>query len=143
VQLMDVIDIHRVDLPFQLYDGDTLRLKDDSVDCTVLYFVLHHCQDADRVLAEAIRVSRHSVIVVESVYRKRWEHFLLRTLDPLVNRIRSFGKTKDQEEFLKFRTVDEWEESILAQGGKLLAASERWNPIHRKAYFLVTHMLDA
>ena len=143
VQLMDVIDFHRVDLPFQLYDGDTLPLKDDSVDCTVLYFVLHHCQDADRVLAEAIRVSRQSVIVVESVYRNRWEHFLLRTLDPLVNRIRSFGKTKDQEEFLKFRTVDEWEESILAQGGKLLAASERWNPIHRKAYFLVTHMLDA
>ena len=143
VQLMDVIDMNRVDLPFQMYDGETLPLKDDSVDCTVLYFVLHHTRNPDRVLAEALRVSRYSVIVVESVYRNRWEHFLLKTLDPLANRLRSFGKMKDQEEFLSFRKTSEWKASFRAQGGHLFADSERWNPIHRKAYFLIEPTLDA
>ncbi|GMQ81534.1 MAG: hypothetical protein BMS9Abin05_0966 [Rhodothermia bacterium] len=137
IELIDVIDINRVDLPFHVYDGQTLPLKDDSVDCTVLYYVLHHTRDPDRVLAEALRVSRYSVIVVESVYRNRWEHFLLRTLDPLANRLRSFGKMKNQEEFLSFKTTEEWKETIHDKGGHLLAFSEGWNPIHRKAFFLI------
>ncbi len=143
VQLMDVIDMNRVGLPFQMYDGETLPVKDDSVDCTVLYFVLHHTRDPDRVISEALRVSRTSVIVVESVYRNGWEHFLLQTLDPLANRIRSFGKMKDQEEFLSFRTAADWETLFREQGGHILAVAERWNPIHRKAYYLIEPTLGA
>ncbi len=137
VQLADIIDMSRVELPHILFDGSRLPLEDDSVDCTILYFTLHHAQNPEQVLSESLRVSRNSVIVVESVYQNGWEHFLLRTLDPLVNRFRSSGRMKDQDKFLSFRRTEEWEELIRTQGGRLVTVHERWNPIHRKAYFLI------
>lgn len=137
VQLADIIDMNRVELPHVLFDGLRLPLEDNSVDCTILYFVLHHAQNPDRVLSEALRVSRKTVIVVESVYRNRWEHFLLKTFDPIANRLRASRKMKEQEEFLLFKRTQAWEASIRAGRGRLVAVHERWNPIHRKAYFLI------
>lgn len=55
---------------FAVGDGRTLPIRDGSVDHVLLIEVLHHVDDADAVLAEAVRVLRPggSILVEESEF---------------------------------------------------------------------------
>ncbi len=62
---VDIADMRQEkELPFVLYDGEKLPFDDNSFDITVLNEVLHHTEDPEPVLREAIRVGR-AVFVVE------------------------------------------------------------------------------
>jgi len=62
---VDIADMRQEkELPFILYDGEKLPFDDNSFDITVLNEVLHHTEDPEPVLREAIRVGR-AVFVVE------------------------------------------------------------------------------
>jgi SAM-dependent methyltransferase len=83
---LDVLDPGRTaplaaGIDFRTYDGHVVPLPDRSVDVTYLAFVLHHVDDPDRLLREAIRVTRTRVIVLEDVYRHRAERLLLKAFD--------------------------------------------------------------
>ncbi len=52
-------------VPMQLYDGHTLPFPAERFDVALLFYVLHHCQDPYRLLAEAIRVIKSRLIVIE------------------------------------------------------------------------------
>jgi ubiquinone/menaquinone biosynthesis C-methylase UbiE len=91
VTLADVLPMNKTELPHVCYDGRTLPFADQAFDVTVLYFVLHHCEDQERVLQEALRVTRQRTIIVESVYEAKWDFWLLSLLDRLANRVRSVG----------------------------------------------------
>ena len=108
VRLADVVRMNRTPLPLDVYDGRTLPYADNTFDATVLYYVLHHCEHPERVLAEALRVSRH-VLIVESVYHAEQQRKVLRVLDQTANRVRSAGRMTAQEEHLSFRTPKQWE----------------------------------
>jgi len=138
IELMDVVDYHTVDLPFIIYDGTSIPAGDNAYDYTILYFVLHHCEDDLAVLREALRVSSKGVLVIESVFRWEYEHRMLCVLDPLFNRLRSRGKMTEQEESLLFRKSDEWGELFRSEGATIESFEERFHPIHRKAYFLLS-----
>lgn len=47
----------------ELYDGDTIPLRDGSVDTVMLLEVLEHLDDPARLLGEARRVARRGVLV--------------------------------------------------------------------------------
>jgi len=119
VTLVDVADMNRTDYPLTVYDGQTLPYDDNAFDVTVLYYVLHHCARPERVLTEALRVTRHRVLVVESVYTSAVHRRLLRGLDIAANRLRSGGEMADQEMHLAFRRREAWEQTILACGGHI------------------------
>lgn len=74
---LDVQDIRAVDIPFQLFDGLTLPLPDQSFDHIVLSFVLHHCQDPLTMLKECRRVARRTVLAFEDLPSGRFGELLV------------------------------------------------------------------
>lgn len=54
-----------VEVPLQVYDGHTLPYAADQFDVSLLFYVLHHCQDPHRLLAEAARVTHHKLLLIE------------------------------------------------------------------------------
>lgn len=135
VTLADVVDFHRVDLPFVLVDGGALPFQDATFDLVVLAYVLHHTADARDVMAEALRVGRR-VVILESIYSTPLERVTLEGLDRLANRLRSHGLMNAQEEHLHFRTHEQWA-TLLGEYGTLTHARSfgRWP--HRQGLYVL------
>jgi SAM-dependent methyltransferase len=137
VILADVADLNRTSRPFVRYDGRKLPFEDGSFDAVVLYFVLHHCEEPEAVIREALRVTCGRVIVVESVFRTEAERRRLETLDVWANRVRSLGVLRAQEEHLRFRTAAEWKSIFLASEACLVAEGAWGRMLHRQHLFVL------
>lgn len=135
VQLADVVDFNQTALPFTLYDGIHLPFPDDAFEVTTLSFVLHHCQHQEQVLAEAIRVTRGRILILESVYTTAWDLKQLTFLDKLANRLRSRGKMQAQEDHLYFRTVPDWFACFRHYPVRVLRSDTKGLFIHQQAFF--------
>jgi len=138
VQLADVIDLNQTALPHVRYDGHTLPMENDTYDVVILYFVLHHAEDAERVLSEALRVSQSLVLVVESVCESPAQCRVLRALDIIANRIRSSGKMAAQETHLQFRTVTEWRRLARRLGAEVTHLERFGNWVHPQVLMALT-----
>jgi SAM-dependent methyltransferase len=136
VILADVDPFFRVPLPGFAFDGTRLPLPDRSVDTVVLSLVLHHAEDPDALLREALRVAEDRVVITESVYRHEWERRLLVRADRAVNRGRGDGAMARGEDPLAFDRVEGWEERIRAAGGSVLV-SRRLNRIGHRHHLIV------
>jgi ubiquinone/menaquinone biosynthesis C-methylase UbiE len=132
VLLADVVDMNRTALPHKTVDGRTLPFEEDVFDVTVLCFVLHHARDPERVLTEALRVSKRGVIVMESTVSGPLQHRVLRTLDQLANRVRSQGEMNQQEDYLHLRSPEEWVEKVDSVGGTILKDTRIDGVVHPK-----------
>ena len=137
VILADVVPMNRTNLPFVQYDGKHLPFEDNQFDVTLLYFVLHHCEDQQAVVQEAMRVSRKLVLIAESVYDFSWDLSLLKALDTLANRVRSGGMMNAQEEHLQFRTMPEWKHLFETLGAEVIGAWQKGKLIHKQGFFLL------
>ncbi|MCH7977140.1 MAG: class I SAM-dependent methyltransferase [Bacteroidetes bacterium] len=140
VSLVDVVDFNRTELPLSMYDGKLLPFGDDTFDLTVLVFVLHHAEDAEQTLREAMRVTDGPIIVMESVYESAWQQRLLARLDRLANRLRSGGRMASQEEHLHFRTDAEWRAVFERLGLRVEQASIKGKWIHQQALYVLQPM---
>ncbi|MEM1127684.1 MAG: class I SAM-dependent methyltransferase [Bacteroidota bacterium] len=129
VLLADVLDMNRTRLPHLRLPGDGLPFPDRSFEVVVLYFVLHHTEDPEAVLAEARRVCSGQVVVVESVYTTETERRWLTRVDQWVNRLRSAGSMREQEEHLTFHQAAVWEAKAEQLG---LRVTRR---VHQGAFF--------
>jgi SAM-dependent methyltransferase len=137
VILADVGNLFQVSLPCLLYDGRRLPLEDGAVDVVVLSLVLHHAEDPDRLLAEALRVARRRVVITESTYRWAWERHVLDRVDRWVNRGRGEGAMGSAIGPLQFDTPEGWTARIEAAGGRV-HESRRLNRFgHRHHLFVV------
>ena len=135
--LIDVGPFFRVKIPGAVYDGLDLPLLDRSVDTVLLSLALHHAEDPDRVIAEALRVARERVVVTESTYRWGWERRLLEIADRWANRTRGMTGSESGNETLRFRTVRDWEAAFRDEGAVVLR-SGRLNIVgHRHHLFVV------
>jgi SAM-dependent methyltransferase len=106
---VDIGCYQRTPTPYLIYDGTRLPFGDDTFDATLISLVLHHCADPEGVLDEALRVTRSRLIILESVYRNRWERFCLGRLDGWLNRYRHGGEMHVP---LAFRRVEEWQQVL-------------------------------
>ncbi len=105
VHAVDVGDFRRVPLPrFSRFDGLRLPFADGSVDVVLLSFVLHHIPDVYKpaLLAEAQRVARHKVLVLEDTPRS-----LLDRLFSVGHGLR-FRRRVGSREAFGFLTASEW-----------------------------------
>ena len=121
VDLVDVVDLNRTGLPHQVYDGRQLPLPNKSRDSVTVLLTLHHCEDPEAVLAEAVRVARRRIIVTESVYRTRPGRVLLRLMDGGFNGLRSCGAMAPA---VHFKTVAQWRD--IFREHELSIAEEAW-----------------
>jgi SAM-dependent methyltransferase len=137
VALVDIVPMNQTELPHHVYDGRQLPFADGVFDLTLLYFVLHHADDPETVLREALRVSGDRVLVVESVYEAAWDLRLLSFLDRWANRWRSGGMLKAQEEHIHFRTAAAWRALFEALGVTVIAEQRRGRWIHKQVLFVI------
>ncbi len=142
VMLVDVVDFNQTQLPLVVYDGRNLPYADGQFEFTVVSFVLHHSEDAERTLSEAIRVTNGPVAVLESVYVTPWQHWLLDQLDRLANALRSEGRMTAQEEHLRFRTNAQWLEVFAQLGLRVDHVSIKGKWIHQRALYVVQSRQD-
>jgi ubiquinone/menaquinone biosynthesis C-methylase UbiE len=74
----DIVDLRRAHVPhFVAYDGVMLDLPDQRFDVVVLAFVLHHVPNERKpqLLAEARRVCRRTLLVVEDTPRNAFDRW--------------------------------------------------------------------
>ena len=135
---VDVGPFRRAAVPYVVYDGSALPFAEAAFDTTLLLLTLHHCDKPESVLDEAVRVTRHRLILTESVYRNRLDHCWLHTLDARFNRLRHAGRMPAP---LAFRTDAEWQALFVSRGLRLVAArwlGSRWERLihHPRLYVL-------
>jgi len=100
---VDVIDYCKVPIDFLLYsEGQRIPVEDKSFDYTFIVEVLHHSDDPEHLLREAVRVTRGYIVVFEDVVTSSTRLFFMRWFDILVN-IRHGVNIP-----LNFKSEDEW-----------------------------------
>jgi ubiquinone/menaquinone biosynthesis C-methylase UbiE len=83
ITLVDVVNYNQTALPLKIYDGLNLPFPAESFDYSLLIFVLHHTPDPLPVLREALRVSRHGVVVVENHVQGWLRQKITRAIDSI------------------------------------------------------------
>ena len=78
---IDVLVRPRTHIPVQEFDGRTLPLGNQAVDVILLVDVLHHADDPMRLLTEAARVARHSIIIKDHMQAGWLDRQVLRVMD--------------------------------------------------------------
>lgn len=118
---VDIGPYRRLPVPYLMYDGTRLPFEKGTFDTTLISLALHHCADPEAVLDEALRVTRLRLVILESVYRNRWERFCLERLDGWLNRYRHGGEMHLP---LTFKRAEEWQQLFDAQS--LQTVARRW-----------------
>lgn len=72
VTVLDVVKPRYSKAPVITYEGERIPFPDGTFDVSLLITVLHHVPTPEKILAEAKRVTRKFVIVVEDLYRHTW-----------------------------------------------------------------------
>ncbi len=93
VKCVDVKNYHKVDLPFQMYDGVSNPFEDNSFDTVIFVYVLHHTDNQHQLLTDAKRVARRRVLVVGDLFVGNWSRKWLSFLDFAINKIYHNGVT--------------------------------------------------
>jgi ubiquinone/menaquinone biosynthesis C-methylase UbiE len=114
----------RHNLPYVLYDGSDLSaFTDGTFDTVLIAFALHHADDPDAVLAEAVRVAGKRVIVLEDIPANEREAWVNHYVDALVN-LEISGHPHSN------RTRAEWEQAFLSLGLKLVSVRSFYSSLY-------------
>ena len=73
-------------IPVEPFDGKTLPFAEQSFDASLIVDVLHHSDDPEALLGEAVRVSRSLVVIKDHVRDARLSAPRLRFMDCVGNR---------------------------------------------------------
>lgn len=134
VTLLDVENMNRTNLALKVYDGKNMPFPNASFDDSLLLFVLHHCEDSIRVLAEAVRVSRKRIIVFEDTFRTPLERFLAGVNDWISNSPFFLSNPLQMNMPFHYRRVEEWEDIF-----KQFSLTVKFKKV--TAHFITRHVL--
>ena len=112
VTVLDVVEPGFRKVPVVTYEGDKIPFPDRSFEVSLLVTVLHHMPDPEKVLAEARRVTRGPVIVVEDLYHTSLGRFWTVLRDTLFN-LEFVGHPRN------FRSREGWRRTFQALGFKI------------------------
>ena len=133
---VDVIDINKSTLPMLRYNGRKLPFADRSYDVTYAAFVFHHIVQSEELIAECMRVTRRTFILLEDIYRNAMELLLLKFLDTS-NKLLDWNMSMP----FTFQTEREWIKLLGSYSKEPVKSfSVRPNPIRptRHRMFVVT-----
>ncbi len=107
VLLFDIIDYNYSNLPMNTYnEGEAVPVPSNSVDTTILYTVLHHARNPHFLLKEAVRVTKHRIIIIEG-YIDTVKHYHVNAFfDWFLNRV---IKDEDVPVPLNYNTTTKWD----------------------------------
>lgn len=97
-------------IPVAHYDGRALPHPDDSFDAVLFVDVLHHSEDPQKLLAEAVRVARRCVLIKDHRLHGPHSERLLRFMDDVGNS--RFGVALPYN----YWPEDRWREAFQALG---------------------------
>ena len=124
---------------YVVYDGSRLPFRDSTFDTTLISLALHHCDTPETVLAEAVRVTRARLLVVESAYRSRSERFWLDLLDARLNRHRHGGRMNTP---LAFKPPEAWRTLFESQGLAVVAMEWIGSRLERLVHHPLLFVMD-
>jgi SAM-dependent methyltransferase len=114
VVLVDVVDYNHTDLPLILYDPEErIPLADEEADTTILYTVLHHASDPQRLLKEATRITRKRLVIIEGYVEEDDIRMTNSFFDWFYNRVVG---DEDINVPLNFLRVKGWEKILKTHG---------------------------
>lgn len=117
VSMVDVVDKHKVDLPFTLYDGEKLPFKDKSFDIALLIFVLHHADSQETVLKESKRVVVDKIIIYEDILTRN----IFDRIDTFLHGF-LFNRAWNLKNHASFKSEKEWRNLFEKLGLKVVKA---------------------
>lgn len=138
VVLADVLDLNRTGLRHVVYDGRVLPFEDGRFEVIVLCHVLHHAEAPEQVLAEAARVSRSRVLILESVVETPWDRWWLPRADRWANRLRIEGGLPGG---VRMRSAAAWVEACTQVGLRVARLELLGGPLHRQACIVALNPL--
>jgi SAM-dependent methyltransferase len=83
---VDVFVRSATHVPVDAFDGATLPYAADAWDAVLFVDVLHHAEDPEHMLAEAVRVARRWVVIKDHLLGGRLDGATLRLMDRISNR---------------------------------------------------------
>lgn len=135
IEAFDVVDYTATSgPPIQLFDGYSVPTKPEPFDATLLVYVLHHAEEPERLLREAVRITAGPVVVLETVCfgprSKRW----LERLDRVANRLRSGGHIDEAP--LDIRTDAAWLDTFRREQIHLIQ-HRTWSGLHPRVLYVI------
>lgn len=85
ITALDVVDHNTAGINLNIYNGTRLPYKEDTFDVCLLIFVLHHTDNPERLIKEALRVTRKKVIIIEDTPKNKFECYLQEKIDYYFN----------------------------------------------------------
>ena len=98
VTCLDVKNLSQTSMKTIVYDGKNMPFKDNCFDSALIAYVLHHCDEQLKVLKEAARVCKGSIVIFEDTKPSP----ITNSMDFLSNRLRGV------ETPFKFHNEKEW-----------------------------------
>lgn len=95
---LDIDNFGRTKIPVIIYNGKDIPFNNDEFNCSIIAYVLHHCDDPIRVLEETIRVTKKNIIVFEDTKLGRMN----KIMDFVANKVRGVDTP------FNFHTKEEW-----------------------------------
>lgn len=111
---IDVLDMNLTNLPHTIFDGKRIPFPDKSFDTALFVGVLHHIDDQEAILREAMRVTRNTIIIFEDTYFSETEKLWVKLRDILGN----LPEELTMHFALNFRNEIEWEQFFIKFGLK-------------------------
>lgn len=71
---LDINSLLQVDLPLVLYDGQKFPFRDNAVNVSLLFYVLHHTRFPFEVVNEATRIAKRTILVIEEFELPHADH---------------------------------------------------------------------
>lgn len=103
IEGIDVIDYAEADFRCKVFDGMRIPFPDKSFDTTYFAYVLHHAEHPIKLLADAIRVTKKRILILEDTPKTLFD----RLIDAYHGW--SFNAFYGLKYKSVFRTQEEWE----------------------------------
>jgi len=109
---IDIVEPKEKIIKFDLFDGETIPFKDNAFDAVLFVNVLHHTDTQNKLIKEALRVSKKSVFIKDHYYENKKQLFILKTADKLGNFL-----TNTKTPFL-FKSLQDWDKLVDENNGE-------------------------